>query len=289
MQLFWIILCSLCGPMLLWLLMLYTRRQKPEFHGLASYAYAHRGLHDSQQQIPENSMLAFRLARENGYGAELDVRITKDGELVIMHDESLLRTAGVNREVHACTLAELRDCRLEGTQERIPLLREVLELFAGQAPLVIEAKTYKSNYSELMPALCALLDAYPALQFCIESFDPRVIFWLRRHRPEIIRGQLSLNFFRERNGQNPLVVFIMSNLLLNFICLPHFIAFKVQHRRAPALRLCRRIWGVQEFVWTVKTEAQFREVTADHCLVIFEHCHPALQNIKKVAENRGRL
>ncbi len=281
MQYLWWILGGLSGLFVLWLLLMYTRRQRPDFYGLATHAYAHRGLHDRSVQIPENSMLAFRRAKESGYGAELDVRITEDGELVVMHDESLLRTAGVDCQVHASKLAELREYRLEGTQERIPLLREVLELYEGQAPLVIEAKTYKNNCPVLMRALCRMLDDYPALQFCIESFDPRVVFWLRRHRPDIVRGQLSLNFFRERCGQNPAVVLIMTNLLLNFLCLPHFIAYKVQHRHTLALRLCRRLWGVQEFVWTVESDAQYREAAADHCLVIFEHCRPATEKLEK--------
>lgn len=275
MHIVYIVLACLAGLTVLWFLMMYTRRQEPDFYGLAGYAYAHRGLHDVEKHIPENSMLAFRLALEKGYGAELDVRITRDGELVVMHDESLLRTAGVDREVHDCTLAELRGCRLEGTQERIPLFREVLELFAGKAPLVVEAKTYKSNCPVLMAAICKLLDEFPQLQYCIESFDPRVPFWLRRRRPEIIRGQLSLNFFRERNGQNLAVMFIMTNLLLNFLTLPHFIAYKFRHRHTLSLRLCRKLWGVQEFGWTVVDDSEIREARADRCLMIFEHCHPA--------------
>lgn len=275
MHIILIVLACLVGLTVLWFLLMYTKRQDAEFHGLAGHSYAHRGLHDEARGIPENSMAAFRLALENGYGAELDVRITKDGQLVIMHDESLLRTTGVDREVHDCTLEELCGICLNGTREKIPLFREVLELFAGKAPLVIEAKTYKSNCPVLMRAICKLLDEYPDLQYCIESFDPRVPFWLRRHRPEIIRGQLSLNFFRERNGQNLAVMFIMTNLLLNFLTLPHFIAFKFKHRDTWALRLCRKLWGVQEFGWTVENEGEIEEATADNCLMIFEHCHPA--------------
>lgn len=258
----------------LWLLMLCAKRKKRDFYGLLGTDFAHRGLHDKENGVPENSLAAFRLAVENGYGAELDVHLTKDHELVVMHDESLKRTAGADVKICDLTLRELEEYRLDGTQEKIPRLEEVLELFAGKQPLVVEIKTWKGNYAEITRRTCELLDRYPDLRFCMESFDPRVLLWLRRHRPEIVRGLLSFNFFKEHNGQPAATVFIMSNLLVNFLVFPHFVAFKNEDRDILSFRLCRKLWGVQEVNWTVRDSRIARAAKEDGRVVIFEHCRP---------------
>ena len=67
------------------------------------WRYAHRGLHDREKGIPENSMAAFKRAAANGFGAELDVHLMKDGHLAVIHDASLLRTAGVDVQIEDLT------------------------------------------------------------------------------------------------------------------------------------------------------------------------------------------
>ena len=123
---------------LLYAAMIYPgkRRKDPVLH---VKHYAHRGFH-GEPGIPENSMAAFRRAYQCGCGVELDVQLTGDGQLAVIHDKSLKRTAGVDREVSDLSMAELKQCRLEGTQETIPSLEEVLELFQGGPPLLVELK-----------------------------------------------------------------------------------------------------------------------------------------------------
>ena len=79
----------------LFLLMLRCRREHPGWKLLRQYRYAHRGYHD-KPHIPENSMAAFHRAIENGFGAELDVHLLKDGHLAVIHDASLKRSAGAD-------------------------------------------------------------------------------------------------------------------------------------------------------------------------------------------------
>lgn len=124
----------------LYLLSLRCRRGHPAWATLRQFRYAHRGLHDREQGIPENSLAAFRRAVEQGFGAELDVHLTKDGRLAVIHDDSLLRTAGADVKASELTAAELGQYRLEGTDEKIPFLEEVLPLFEGKAPLIVELK-----------------------------------------------------------------------------------------------------------------------------------------------------
>ncbi len=266
------IVLILAAPVGLWLLMLRTKRKKADFFGLAKYHYAHRGLHGNG--VPENSMAAFRLAAERGYGAELDVHLTKDRQLVVVHDESLERIAGVQRKVEECTYEELQAYRLEGTQEKIPRLQEVLPLFEGKTPLIIEIKAVKGNHAELTRRVCELLVNFPKLQFCIESFDPRVVRWLKKHRPEFIRGQLSRNFIRNRNHLPILPAVLLTGLALNFLTVPHFIAYRFEDRQRLSLRICRSVWGVQEFSWTIRNKADAKTVLDDGVPIIFEYFEP---------------
>ncbi|MGM9599800.1 MAG: glycerophosphodiester phosphodiesterase family protein [Faecousia sp.] len=258
----------------LYLLSLIGARKHPELSELTAYHYAHRGLHESKLHIPENSLRAFRLAVEKGYGAELDVHLSKDGRLVVMHDESLKRTANVDKSICDCTAEELDGMHLEFTDEKIPYLEEVLPLFEGKTPLIIELKPFRGNHAALARKTCAMLRQHPNLKFCIESFDPRALFWLRRNQPKIIRGQLSCNFLKNRHNLNPVAAFILTNLMTNFLTLPHFAAYQFEDRSQISLRFCKKLWGVQEFDWTIRCIEDAEAAVRDGAVIIFEHCQP---------------
>ena len=162
---------------LLWMLALRCRKNHPAWDTLRKFRYAHRGLHNSAEEgIPENSMAAFRLAAEQGYGIELDIHLTRDGRLAVIHDNSLLRTAGADVKVKDLTAEELSQYRLEGTEEKIPFLEEVLPLFEGKAPVIVELKV-EGNSAALAEAACKVLDGFK-VDYCIESFHPQAIIWL---------------------------------------------------------------------------------------------------------------
>ena len=241
---------------------------------LRLFRYAHRGYHD-KPRIPENSMAAFRRAIENGFGAELDVHLMKDGRLAVIHDASLKRTAGADMLVEDLTAEELKTYRLEGTDEQIPLLEEVLPIFAGKAPLVVELKAERGNADALAAAACRLLDKY-RVTYCIESFDPRCLMWLWANRPDVVRGQLSENFRRHGDAENlPGVVrWVLSNLLLNARTRPDFIAYRFEDRKSLSLRLCRGLYGAQEFSWTIRSKETMDAAERDGALVIFECFDP---------------
>ena len=257
-----------------WTLLLRCRRGHPGWKLLRQYRYAHRGYHD-KPHIPENSMAAFHRAIENGFGAELDVHLLKDGHLAVIHDASLKRTAGADVLVEDLTSEELKAYRLEGTDERIPLLDEVLALFEGKTPLVVELKPERGNHAELAAAMCALLDRY-RVDYCIESFDPRCLIWLRENRPEIIRGQLSSQFLRhgETAGHGKLTMWLLGNLMTNIAVQPDFIAYQFQDRKNPALAWCRKFYKVQEIDWTIRTKEEMQAAEQEGNLVIFECFDP---------------
>ena len=270
-----IILIILAVLFLLYLLCLRCRRGHADWARFRQWRYAHRGLHNKEKGIPENSMAAFKLAAANGFGAELDVHLMKDGKLAVIHDASLLRTAGADVLIEDLTAEELENYRLEGTEQRIPLLEDVLPLFVDRAPLIVELKAERGNAEALAAAACKVLDKCKA-EYCVESFDPRCLMWLWQNRPDVIRGQLSENFTAHGDAQHLPggVRWIRTNLLLNVRTRPDFIAYRFEDRANLSLRLCRGFYRVQEASWTVRDRETMEKAEAAGNLVIFENFDP---------------
>ena len=257
---------------LLWFLLLRCRRSGRGWKKLLGRRYAHRGWHD-KPAVPENSLAAFRRALDKGWGAELDVHLLKDGTLAVFHDSDLRRCAGEEGDIEDLDREGLARLRLEGTEEPVPLFDEVLALFEGKAPLIIELKSHKNNYKALTEAVIARLDRYKG-DYCVESFDPRVLMVLRRERPAILRGQLAMDF---RPGGEPLPGwqrFALRNLLMNFLTVPDFIAYRFEDRQRLALKLCRRVWGVKEASWTLRSMDDLLSAEAAGSMPIFECFDP---------------
>ena len=255
----------------LYLLALTGRTGHKGLRKLRGWGYAHRGLHGNG--VPENSMLAFRKALEGGYGIEFDVHLMKDGNLAIIHDSSLKRTAGADVLIEDLTVEDLENYRLEGTDEKIPLFSELLDLYAGKAPLIIELKAH-GNHAELSKAVCDAMEGYKGV-YCMESFDPRVVQWLRKNRPEIIRGQLAENFLKvKQNPLNIVIKFIMTNHLMNFLTMPDFVAYKFADRNTLGTRICRKFWKLQGVSWTIRSQEDFDTAVREGLLPIFENFKP---------------
>lgn len=112
--------------------------RRPLGEPFVSTKYAHRGLHD--KELPENSLAAFGAAVDRGFGIELDVRLTKDGVLVVFHDDTLTRMCGVDKRVSELTLDEIKELKLAGSEYGVPTLEEFLDCVGGKVPLLIELK-----------------------------------------------------------------------------------------------------------------------------------------------------
>ena len=203
---------------------LYTlkgRTGHPGLDALRGWGYAHRGLH--KEGIPENSMAAFRAALEKGYGIELDIHLMKDGNLAVIHDASLKRTASADVQIEDLPAEDLENYRLEGTDEKIPLFKDVMALYEGKAPMIVELKPVNNNHAALAEAACEILKDYQGV-YCMESFDPRCVQWLRKHRPHIIRGQLTENFVANDNKLHPAIRFTLTHNMMNFATCPDFVS-----------------------------------------------------------------
>ena len=229
--------------------------------------FAHRGLHSEDQSIPENSLKAFELAAEAGYGMELDVQLSKDGAVVVMHDDTLDRACGVAARVDELDLAELRKLPLFGTEERIPLFSEVLALVNGRTPLIVELKNGPRN-DELCEKTWELLRKYNGA-YCIESFNPLIVAWFRFHAPSVLRGQLAqMPAEYVRGGRSLAEAVVLGNTLLNVAARPQFIAYRIGPR--PLTVRFAEALGAMPIGWT--SHSPDSEEGRD--AVIFEYYQP---------------
>ncbi|MEG1476096.1 MAG: glycerophosphodiester phosphodiesterase family protein [Oscillospiraceae bacterium] len=231
--------------------------------------HAHRGLHSKDKSVPENSLAAFRAAAAAGYGVELDIQLSKDGEVVVFHDDTLDRVTGVHGRVDAYTLAELRTFSLEGTGETIPLLTEVFEVMGGHTPIIIELKTGPRK-TELCEKGLLLMRAYQGA-YCVESFDPRIVAWFRKNAPDILRGQLS-NEPKRFDDQPKLLAFALGHLFTTVIARPQFIAYGLG-KKPFTVQLAEGM-GAMRVCWTARPENDTRLIEETNDAVIFEYYLP---------------
>ena len=235
----------------------------PKDSFLLTLPIAHRGLHDAASGIPENSLAAFRRAAEEGYAAELDVHFSADGKIVVFHDDNLLRMTGVDAPVSSLTAAELSRLRLSGTDERIPLLTEVIELLDGKTPLLVEIKDQHGRKG-LVQATAALMQNYRG-EYALQSFHPLYVAEMKRCAPHVPRGQLGCGYehFSIRR-------FIVKNMHLNFLTKPDFISYNADD--LPFSRARRKDAAL--LAWTVRSEEEYARLANIADNVIFEKFRP---------------
>jgi glycerophosphoryl diester phosphodiesterase len=217
-------------------------------------------------------MPAFALAIKKGYGIELDLHLLSDGSLAVFHDNTLVRTTGKEGNIKDLTKEQLKDYNLEGTRFTIPTFSEVLKLVDGQVPLIIELKT-ENNTAQLCKATVNALQGYKG-DFCIESFDPRPLIWLKKNCPDIVRGQLSQNFFKEPSGLKVPLQFILTTLLLNFLTKPDFIAYKFSERNNIFCKICKSLWKHNMVTWTITSSQNYDTAIGEDYVPIFEQIEP---------------
>ena len=246
------------------------RGKQPGMKALQGWAYAHRGLHD--ENLPENSMAAFRAALENGYGIELDIHLMKDRKLAVIHDASLLRTAGVDVKITDLTTEDLVNYPL-ANGELIPTFDQVLELYAGKAPLIIELKD-DGNSKALVDAAVKAMEGYEGA-YCMESFHPQCVYELKKHHPQIIRGQLVMDYFKEEKSPLPAVLkWVITNQVENFLTQPDSISYRYADRKNLSNWITRKYWGLQGVTWTLKSQEEFDTAVSEGYLPIFEGFRP---------------
>ena len=229
--------------------------------------YAHRGLHDGGR--PENSLSAFRAAKSAGYGIELDVRLSKDGKLVVFHDPTLHRVCGVEGRVIDYTAEELSTMRLAGTSEGIPTFKQVLELIDGAIPMLIEIKM-EPGESGVAEKLAEEIKDYHG-DYIVESFNPMALRIMKKLMPSVPRGILSMRYADDEKFRGKPLYFLLENLVFNFLMRPDFIAYEKGRSKNKILRFIRKTWRTPLFAWTVRSEdEEARAISDGYDTIIFE-------------------
>ena len=244
---------------------------KPNTAPFKEWLYAHRGLHDNVSDAPENSLRAFQKAVDAGYGIELDIQMSKDGIPVVFHDFTLKRICGASGKVIDYTFEELQQFSLCGTDQRIPRFEDVLKLVDGRVPLIVEFKIELADLS-ICPAADRLLSNYKGM-YCMESFNPLGVLWYRRHRKNIVRGQLSDAFLKE-GEYTGVLYFLLQNLLFNWLGKPDFVAYNHRYPNILARKLCRGLYHNTAAAWTIKSQEQLEAAKEHFDIFIFDSFIP---------------
>jgi len=211
--------------------------------------FAHRGLHGPG--VPENSLAAFRAAIEAGAGIECDVRLSGDSQPIVFHDHDLRRLCASALAVESTPAAVLAGQRLYDSGEHIPRFSELLDLVAGQVPILIELKCRGGNAARMSAAVSAELADY-AGPVGVMSFEPAVGKWFARRRPDLRRG---LVISGKASGFNRWRSMLISS--------PHFLAIdRAALGRSWVAKARRQRWI---YSWTIRTQAEREtgEVHAD--------------------------
>lgn len=233
--------------------------------------YAHRGLYNHGTDIPENSMMAFRKAKHLGYGCELDLQCTKDGKVVVFHDDNLLRMTDVDGILESMNYSDIKDLKLNHTEERIPLFRDVLDLELKE--LVIEIKSTKAR-SKIILAVLKELKTYRG-KFSICSFDPLILLELKRQAPMIYRGLIMEN--TDPSNKMPFYQrWVLNYGLLNRFIRPDYISMNYQDINI-IYRLFRWLGG-RTLVWTVNDIKIESDLKGNVEGIIFENYLPNTKN-----------
>ncbi|HBU12085.1 MAG TPA: glycerophosphodiester phosphodiesterase [Clostridiales bacterium] len=236
---------------------------------LREYRFAHRGLHN--EEFPENTLPAFLRAAERGYAIELDVRLSKDGEVMVFHDDELKRVTGQEGRVADCTAEELARMGACGTRHTIPRFTDVLREVGGKTPILIETKN-EGGAGALEAALYELLRGYGG-RYAVQSFSPFSIGWFKKNAPEVLRGQLSAHFTEGAEHIAAYKRFIIKSLLSNVFCRPNFISYERGGVADAEVRRLRKT-GLPVLAWTVRNTRQEQQARQDADSVIFEQYLP---------------
>ncbi|HWA61063.1 MAG TPA: glycerophosphodiester phosphodiesterase [Caulobacteraceae bacterium] len=229
---------------------------------------AHRGLW-SKEGPPENSLAAFQAACAAGYGVELDVHLSADGEAMVFHDATLERMTGREGRVSDHTAADLGQMKLNGSDETIPTLVDTLALIGHRAMVHIEIKTPSGEVGPLERRVHEILIDHNG-PTCVIGFNPYSHAWFADHHPKVLRGLDSYDYVKAgAKHMPPELRRAFSDLEHVSFARPHFLALGVDMLPGPKAAEFRER-GMPIIAWTVRSPEEWAALKP-HCdNLIFE-------------------
>jgi glycerophosphoryl diester phosphodiesterase len=238
---------------------------------LTARPIAHRGLHDKDRGIIENSPSAVAAAIAGQYAIEVDLQLSADGEAMVFHDDDLFRLTEQRGPIAGLSSAELAQIPYKGSNDRIITLDQLCDLVAERATMVIELKSKFDGDSRIAKRAVEVLRAYkgPA---ALMSFDPALVEAVRNMAPTMTRGIVA-----ERYYDHPEWKFLtaMRKRYLAFLLhapqtKPQFVAYKVSDLPSPGPSIGRALVELPLLTWTVRTDADLRRAKRYADQIIFE-------------------
>jgi glycerophosphoryl diester phosphodiesterase len=228
---------------------------------------AHRGLFDNSKHIYENTLEAFNLALEHNYAIEMDIQLTLDNEIIVFHDKDLKRFFNIDKRVSQTRYEEFIELGKNGL--KAPLFKDVLHHVNGQKPLLIELKAFK-DYKLLVDKTMQELNSYKH-PYALFSFDPRVVYYLKKKYPCVIRGQITSSFKDDK--MSPFVKFMMKRMITNKLTQPDFISYDIKDLpNKYADRAFKK--GLVVISFTARKKDEFYFVRKSYHNVVFENFRP---------------
>jgi glycerophosphoryl diester phosphodiesterase len=237
-----------------------SRSRPAELGRLGAVPFAHRGLHGGA--LVENSAAAIAAAVAQGWGVELDVQLSRDGEAMVFHDYELDRLTAERGPVAERTAAQLQAIRLSACNEAIASLSEVLRIVGGRAPLLVEVKSRDRRVAGLCGAVAKALPGYEG-PVGVMSFNPQVGGWFARNAPDVLRGLVVTE-----GGQRGMRGRIERPLAL-WRARADFLAYDI--RDLPSrFAAAARARGIPVYTWTVRSESDGARAAEHADQIIFE-------------------
>ncbi len=232
---------------------------------------AHRGLHDASAGVIENTPGAVKAALSYGFAIEVDLQISKDGEAMVFHDDTLDRLTTSRGKVAARTAKQLARVNFKDTKDCMWSLSDLLQLVRGVVPLMLEIKSQWDNVGPLEKRVAEVLGTYDG-PVCVMSFNPQSVIAMKALAPTLIRGLVAARFadIPEWAHLSDRQRFKMRHLLYAFEADVDFIAYHVKALPAPAPWIARTVLKKPLLSWTVRNEQDRRTVRHWADQMIFE-------------------
>lgn len=230
---------------------------------------AHRGLHDKAKGVLENTEGAFAAAIAQGYAVECDLQLSRDGEAMVFHDDTLDRLADASGPVKAKSVRELKKVAFKNSASRIQTLAEMLDQVAGRATLVIEIKSHWDGDNRLADRALSVLEPYEG-PYALMSFDPDIIAHVRERSPLTVRGIVADRTTDAYYSHLP----VERRLALRSLShadhtRPHFVSFCAAELPFPPIGGLRAA-GLPIISWTIRSRNEARHARRYSDQITFE-------------------
>lgn len=241
-----------------------------DFKWLFDTPIAHRGLHDDK--YPENSMPAYQRAIDEGFNIEIDVHVTKDGHVVVFHDDNLKRVCGVNKKICNCTLEELKTYPLKGTEYRIPTFKEFLALVDGKVGILCEIKGMNPvGFRIVRETIKVLKEVDYKGNIALQSFNFGAVIYARRHSNYPVGELCTWASPIIKKLRRSIFTLFMGQCWINFVSRPDFVAYDVT--AIWPFNVWIKSWGLFRpvLMWTINSDKRIAQAKKYANNIIFEN------------------